>query len=574
MTDQVEMTKTLQAVSEENKQGSREPPVSRSPQIPALLSRPITVQVVGVASLMAVVGFLWGRAAAMSFWLDEGISVGVASHPLRDIPSVLLQDGSPPLYYLVLHLWMSLFGESNTALHTLSLLFALATVPAALWAGWSLFDRRTGWICALVVAINPFVAYYATETRMYSMGTLLAVLTIATFLHAFVLGRRRYVVWFAVSQALLLYTHNWGLLLAVGSAAALVPLFLLGHDRRRLVIDAALGFGGVALLYAPWVPSIAYQVGQHLQPWGRRADLVLVRDEVARALGGEEAFVALGLGAGIGLAALLQGRRWDRHVMAVLVLGIIPVVALAVGWRVSVFAFRYLAVIVGPLVVLAGVGLARSGRAGLAALGVAAFLTAPISVKGPPYQKSNAEAVAAAVSPQLQPGDLVVLPDFQMVPLAAHYLPPGLRYATASGLVPDKDIVDWRNSMDRLVNDDPANTLPPLLDTLAPGAHLLVMCPPPGTAADATGLIAGPEAEEPGRGTATVAGEEVRAKTTPLPEIVPFHSLILLRCEQTDHLLDEREDLEVQEALKAPDSIKYTPVDGRLFVKKRPAASD
>ena len=37
------------------------------------------------------------------FWIDEGLSVGIASHPLVDIPGVLRQDGSPPLYYLLLN---------------------------------------------------------------------------------------------------------------------------------------------------------------------------------------------------------------------------------------------------------------------------------------------------------------------------------------------------------------------------------------------------------------------------------------------------------------------------------------
>lgn len=578
MTEQIERVETLEVVSKVDERATRSSAAFRNGRLPRLLARPRTVDLIGLAALLIVVAFLWGRAASMSLWLDEGISVGVASHPLHAIPHLLLQDGSPPLYYLLLHAWTSLFGESNVAVHVLSLLFALAAVPAALWAGWSLFDRRTGWMCALVVAINPYAAYYATETRMYSMAVLLAILATATFVHAFVFGRRRYLPWFALSQALLLYTHNWGLLLGLGAAVALIPLFLFSNGRRRLLIDAVLGFGGVALLYAPWVPSILYQIRANLQPWGRKADLVSVRDDVATVLGGKEAFVALGLGAGIGLAVMLRGRGWTRQALAVAALGIIPVVTLAAGWRESVWAYRYLAVIVGPLVLLAAVGLARGGRAGLAALGVAAFLTAPLAVRGPAYQKSNVEAVSAVLSPQLQPGDLVVLPDFQMVPLVAHYLRPGLRYATASGLVPDEGIVDWRHSMDRLENDDPATTLPPLIDALSPGAHLLVMCPPSGTETDTTGLTQGGAAQQPGTtgtatGTATSTGARaadngVQPKTTPVPKEVTFHPLIAIRCQQTEDLMARHSELKVTEVLRAPPvGVRYTPVDAWLLTK-------
>ena len=531
-----------------------------------------------LAGLLAATAFLWGRAATMSLWLDEGISVGVASHALRRIPSLLLQDGSPPLYYLLLHGWTSLFGSSDAAAHALSLLFALAVVPAALWAGWSLFGRRTGWMFALAVAVNPYLAYYATEARMYSLSALLALLSTTAFLHAFVFGRRRYLPFFAVCQALLMYTHNWGLLLAVGLAAAVVPCLVVASDRRRVVTDAVLAFGGVLALYLPWLPSLAYQVRQELQPWGRRADLVWIRDDVALLVGGSEAFVALALGAGIGIVAILEGRKRTVAAVAVLALGVMSVVTLAVGWRSSVWAYRYLGVLVGPLLLLAAVGLARGGRIAVAAMTVAAFLAGPIAVKGPPYQKSNARAVADAVSPRLRPGDLVVLPDFQMVPLLAHYLPAGLRYATTSGPVPDADIVDWRNSLERLEENDPAVTLPPLIDSLPVGGHLLLACPPPESDVDSFGLSAldGTQRSGEDRATNTDTGTDtvgtaddgsIRPKATPMPDDVTFHPLILLRCQQTNDIVTNHPDLRLDEVLKAPEGVRYTSVDARLLTK-------
>ena len=569
MTDQaMERFDTLELGLEDPERAPRSSAAFRTPRMPRPRLAPRTLDLAGLAALTAVLGFLWGRAAGMSFWLDEGISVGGASHPLRDIPHLLLQDGSPPLYYLLLNRWTSLFGTSNVAVHMLSLVFALATIPAALWAGRSLFDRRTGWMCALVVAINPFVAYYATEARMYSMAIMLAVLATACFLHAFVFGRRRYLPWFVLFQALLLYTHNWGLLLAGGAGAALLVLLVLTTDRRRLLIDGILGFGGVALLYAPWVPSIAYQVGQKLQPWGRKGDLFWVRDDVARMMGGKETFIVLGLGAGIGLATLLQGRGWrSRPAMAAIGLAIIPFVALAAGWTVSVWAYRYLAVIAAPFMLLAGIGLARSGRIGLAALGVAAFLSAPLAVKGPPYQKSNPAAVSARLSPQLPRGDLVVLPDFQMVPLVAHYLPDGMRYATAAGPVPDEDIVDWRGSMDRVRNADPAITIPPLVDAVPPGGHVLVMCPGMYSDADRSGLGQSDERDSV-TSSATAAPQKVAAKVTPVPKEVPFQPLINQRCREAEDVLASHPDLQVQEVLTATGGVRYGSVRAQLVVKQ------
>src|SRR5512142_742523 len=79
-------------------------------------------------ALVALSAYVRTRAIGGSFWMDEGLSVGISSHALTAIPGVLRQDGSPPLYYLLLHVWMDWFGRSETAVHWLSLTAALLTI--------------------------------------------------------------------------------------------------------------------------------------------------------------------------------------------------------------------------------------------------------------------------------------------------------------------------------------------------------------------------------------------------------------------------------------------------------------
>jgi len=191
--------------------------------------------------------------------MDEGIAIGISSHPLSEIPGLLRQDASPPFYYLVLHVWTSVFGDSESRTHLLSLLFALGTIPTAFWAGRSLFGRRTGWTCAVLAAVSPFIAAYTNETRMYSLVVLLALVATATFLHSFVYRRRGHLTAFVLSLVLLLYTHNWGLFFAAGAGVAVVVCLLSSADRRPLLVDAVLAFGTSAVLYSPWVPTLLYQ---------------------------------------------------------------------------------------------------------------------------------------------------------------------------------------------------------------------------------------------------------------------------------------------------------------------------
>jgi len=61
-----------------------------------------------------------------SLWRDEAFSILLSERsPLWFITKVF----DPPLYYILLHYWMKIFGESEIATRSLSILgFALATV--------------------------------------------------------------------------------------------------------------------------------------------------------------------------------------------------------------------------------------------------------------------------------------------------------------------------------------------------------------------------------------------------------------------------------------------------------------
>src|SRR5882757_9388410 len=213
----------------------------------------------GVASVVAIVGalmlislYLRTRALGASLWMDEGLSIGIAGQPFFDIPHVLIQDGSPPLYYMLLHVWMDIFGDGPGATQGLSVAIAMLAVPGGFWAGWSLFGRRAGLILAVLAAVNPFLTTYAEETRMYSLMVLLSLLVTAAYVNIYVYRRRGYLPLFAVLLAAIVYTHNWGLFVGVGLGVGLVPIFLSGEDRRALLKDVLIGFGVAVLLYLPW----------------------------------------------------------------------------------------------------------------------------------------------------------------------------------------------------------------------------------------------------------------------------------------------------------------------------------
>ena len=435
----------------------------------------------GIGALLAVSVALRSTELGAGFWIDEGLSVGIADRPLGDIPGVLRQDGSPPLYYMLLQLWLGLAGRSEESVHALSLLFATLCVPVGFWAGWSLFGRRTAWIAALVVAVNPFLTRYAQEGRMYALVMLLGLLSMTCWCLAFTTAadtlRRGPAIAFAVAFAAMLYTHNWAIFFgaATGIAWLLLAWRARGGERRRLLATGALAYGGALALYAPWIPSTLYQAAHTGAPWSKAPSLAALASVPARMLG-EVAELAVLLAAGAGIVALLRVRdARGRTIVALLLVGVLTILLAWIGSQVSpAWANRYLSAGIAPLLLLAAAGFAHAGRLGLVGLALVCVLWA---LEGAPAQKSNVRAVATAIAPSLRAGDLVVATQPEQVPVLAYYLPDGLRYASLTGPVADIGVTDWRDGVERLRGSSAERDLAPLLDSLEPGRRLALVVP-------------------------------------------------------------------------------------------------
>jgi mannosyltransferase len=411
--------------------------------------------------LLAVSFYLRTHSLGESLWMDEGLSIGIASQPLFDIPSVLRVDGSPPLYYMLLSAWMDVTGNGPAETQGLSVAIALLAVPGGLWAGWSLFGRRAGLICAALCAVNPFLTAYAQETRMYALMLVLSLLATAAFLHVFAFGRRRYLPLFSVLLALMLYTHNWGLFLSVGLVCALVPCWYVSEVRSSFWKDALIGFGFAGLLYLPWVPTLLHQIQHTGAPWLNSPNF------------------------GSGLAAVIARRVEDKERTAVIAGAVTVLATLAIAWLVSqvspAWTTRYLGVLLGPMLLIAALGLARAGSLGLVALVIILGIWAIPRSYGL-ENKSNASDLRKDVVGDLSAGDLVVSMQPEQGPLLAYHLEdlggaPKLRFASPIGAAENDRVMDWTDAYDKLKDATPVTKLDPLLATLPAGAKVLFVYP-------------------------------------------------------------------------------------------------
>ena len=311
---------------------------------------------------------------------------------------------------------------------------------------------------------------------MYTLVVLLSVLATAAFLHAFVFGRRRYLPLFAGLLALMLYTHNWSVFFAVAAALALLLCTRDSLDRRRQLTDGLLAFGAAAVAFAPWVPTLVFQALHTGAPWSRPPSPFGLLGGPAALLSGDGAAMALLLAGGSGAAVILRERHAERTaVLATLVFASATLLSAWLFSQVSpAWANRYLAVLLGPLLLLAAAGLARAGRLGLVALALVLLFWASYA---PSDDKSNVKDAASELAWRLEPGDLVISTQPEQVAVLHYYLPPGLPYVTPLGPVANPRVMDWRGAVERLRAATARKSLPPLLASVPPGGRLVLVRP-------------------------------------------------------------------------------------------------
>jgi mannosyltransferase len=250
--------------------------------------------------------------------------------------------------------------------------------------------------------------------------------------------------------------------------------------------DALIGYGAIAVLYLPWVPTVLYQAAHTGAPWSNAPTLGSLPSALAAAAGGTGPGVALLLVGGSGVAAYWTMRRGPvgpptQQSATVTAFGAAIIIAIALAFIASQISpgwtLRYFAAVIGPLILLSGGVLARAGNLGLVTVALLAglWLHPPTgAVNG----KSNVHAVAALYADYFHPGDVVVSTHPEQTPVAHFYFPDHLRWASAmGGWWPDTGIMDWRDVLQRYRDARVPATATKLISALRPGQQLILILP-------------------------------------------------------------------------------------------------
>ncbi|MEH2322325.1 MAG: glycosyltransferase family 39 protein [Nostoc sp.] len=177
----------------------------------------------------------------------------------------------PPLYYIIARLWMEIFGNSVTAIRSLSACISLLVFPCVYWLCRELFNvpLSVPGVAIALMAISPIQLVYAQEAQEYILWLVTILLSSASLLRAMRLEsedkdepveeRQRpdlFAIWsiYAITLAISLYTCLWSAFVALahGIYVTSAAKFNLNETVRTYLLVSLVGF----LAFMPWITIV------------------------------------------------------------------------------------------------------------------------------------------------------------------------------------------------------------------------------------------------------------------------------------------------------------------------------
>ncbi len=216
--------------------------------------------------LLSLGASFWG-ISDKGLWWDESLSLHRAQHNLSYILSGHIDFGDtqtidqhPPLYFILLSGVTRLFGESDTALRSLSAVFAALSVWLLALLGTEIANRRVGLLAALLGTLSPLYLWYAQEARMYTMLVFITLLATLALIRACKRRSLKWLVLYGLATVAGIFTQYMYVLII--PAQVLAGLLLMGdikpldlksrrprHFTFIMAITSALVVFGLVLVY-------------------------------------------------------------------------------------------------------------------------------------------------------------------------------------------------------------------------------------------------------------------------------------------------------------------------------------
>jgi mannosyltransferase len=288
--------------------------------------------------------------------LDEPFSIYHAQFTLPVIISHLENYNNPPLFEILLHFWVKLFGISPVSVRLLPMLIACFCPVALFFFAKRNFSVRVAFVSSLLLSFSQLLLYYSHDCRVYTLFVLLSILSVHFYFAAIESGKMFACAMFVVTSALLIYSHYFGFFVLFFEIVHLVGF------RRRHLTPFVVCFVAIGVLYLPHLYPLLARMGDSVSR-GTWVEPPSGIESLYNSLWAFSNFPFITVGCiallVFSLAALVVKRRnlWLNHKVVFIVLWFLfaYIGMFVVSYRLPVYINRYLIYALPAYYILLGV---------------------------------------------------------------------------------------------------------------------------------------------------------------------------------------------------------------------------
>jgi uncharacterized membrane protein len=161
-----------------------------------------------------LIAFVWKLTfiGTRDISIDEPFTIYNAQRSLKEI--LLLpthNEPNPPLFMILLHFWIKVFGITPYSVRIIPLIFNATTAVFLYFSGKKIMNYHAGIIASGLFVLSSYQFYFGMETRTYS---LLLCATAAAIYYLFSLlekpDKKHFLLGLIISNIVLIYSHYFG----------------------------------------------------------------------------------------------------------------------------------------------------------------------------------------------------------------------------------------------------------------------------------------------------------------------------------------------------------------------------
>lgn len=188
--------------------------------------------------------------------LDEPFTIFHAQFTVWDILSLPAHnEPNPPLFMLVLHFWIKLFGIDPISVRTLPLLFNAITVVFIYAIGKKFFNLWTGILASGIFLLSTYHFYFGLETRTYSLLSMASAMALFYFLSVLQEPKRKTIIYLILVNSILIYSHYFGFFILLMQFIS--GLFYIKN--KKIILSIFIVLLGTGIAFIPMISIVIKQ---------------------------------------------------------------------------------------------------------------------------------------------------------------------------------------------------------------------------------------------------------------------------------------------------------------------------